>query len=192
MGKTTLLRRLALELHRDPYRERFVPLNFPEEQYIEVDRLSKLWLNCLDSMADALEYEGLTNEVRRIDDVVEGLTKGTSDELTLQEEYFSAPGAPVLIAASAVYPTELADYGAAFYDGFKSHYLHPLSLEEVRDVLLHLARICERPQLAGRIYDEMPRLAALRDLTGGNPRTAVLAWIPIRGVTVPVGIQVSV
>ena len=52
MGKTTLLRRLALELQREPNRTRFLPLTFPEEQYVEVDRLAKFWLNCLDALAD--------------------------------------------------------------------------------------------------------------------------------------------
>lgn len=215
MGKTTLLLRLALELHRDPHCKRLLPLNFPEEQYIEVDRLSKFWLNCLDATADALEYEGKVDVVPQIDAEVERLFKMQIDETTYHEAcrdaftaiwkklgrrpvlfidnfnlllsrlrkedyslrgYFSAPGAPVLVAASTVYPEEIADYGAAFYDGFKPHYLHPLTLDEVRDVLIRLAWSVEKPGLVDRIYCESPRLAALRDLTGGNPRTAVMLF----------------
>ncbi len=215
MGKTTLLRRLALELHREPYGQYFLPLNFAEDQYIEVDRLSKFWLNCLDSMADALEHEGRDDAAQQIDEVVNGLSQRKTDETTYQEEcrdafsaawkplgrrpvlfvdnfnlllarlrtedfalrgYFSASGAPVLVAASTIYPKELEDYGAAFYDGFKPHFLHPLTLDEVRDVLVHLAHASDQPGLVDRIYQEQPRLAALRDLTGGNPRTAVMLF----------------
>ena len=58
MGKSTLLARLAAELRTDPeLSKRFVPLVFAEEQYA-VDRLSKFWLNCLDSLADAAERSG--------------------------------------------------------------------------------------------------------------------------------------
>ncbi len=215
MGKTMLLRRLALELHRDPHRQHFLPLTFPEEQYIEVDRLSKFWLNCLDALADALERAGDPETVRHIDDTVRQLSRLKTDELTFQEAcrdalndtcrtlgrrpvlcidnfnlllervrdhdyvlrgYFSAAGAPILVGASAVYPQELADHGAAFYDGFKPRYLHALTLQEVHDVILRLAQASGRADLVRRLPQEAPRLAALRDLTGGNPRTAVLLF----------------
>ena len=48
MGKSTLLRRLGVELRKPAFRDRFVPLNFAEEQHVEIDRLSRFWLNCLD------------------------------------------------------------------------------------------------------------------------------------------------
>ena len=62
MGKTTMLARLALELRKQ--RADFLPLTFWEEQHIEVDRLSVFWLNCLDSMADALEQAGESDLAR--------------------------------------------------------------------------------------------------------------------------------
>ncbi|ETX09093.1 tetratricopeptide repeat protein [Candidatus Entotheonella palauensis] len=215
MGKTTLLRRLALELHREPHDTRFLPLTFPEEQYIEVDRLAKFWLNCLDSTANTLEREGDTTTVSQIDHTVQQLARLKTDDETLQEEcrdalrsvwqdigrrpvlfidnfnlllsrmrahdyalrgFFSKPGAAILIGASAVYPAELNDYSAAFYDGFKSHYLYPLELDDIRDIIIRLARASNREDLVNRIHHATPRLAALRDLTGGNPRTAVLLF----------------
>jgi hypothetical protein len=61
MGKSTLLARLAAELRTDAeLSKRFVPLVFAEEQYA-VDRLSKFWLNCLDSFADAAERQRLAS-----------------------------------------------------------------------------------------------------------------------------------
>ncbi len=73
MGKSTLLAHLAAELRADAeLSERFVPLVFAEEQYA-VDRLSKFWLNCLDSLADAAERSGDTAASNRIDAVVRTL-----------------------------------------------------------------------------------------------------------------------
>ena len=68
MGKTTMLMRLALELQTK--RQEFLPLTFWEEQHVEVDRLSVFWLNCLDSMADALERAGEHVEENLIDQTV--------------------------------------------------------------------------------------------------------------------------
>ncbi|HRA89294.1 MAG TPA: hypothetical protein PK992_14515, partial [Planctomycetaceae bacterium] len=215
MGKTTLLQRIAVELLTEPLRQEFLPLTFPEEQYVEVDRLSKFWLNCLDSAADALEREHNTAAVAEIDATVQELEKLVTDEVTFGEQCFEAfrnlwkglnrrpvllidnfnlllgrlrdndytlrghftkRGGPILIAASTIYPDKTEDYGAAFYDGFKPHILHPLSLDEITDVFRHLAKVIDRPELACRIQQELPRLAALRDLTGGNPRTEVLLF----------------
>lgn len=70
MGKSTLLHRIAAELRKEPYKQSFIPLTFPEEQY-NVDRIEKLWLNCLDALADALEREGNTELLDQLDDEVE-------------------------------------------------------------------------------------------------------------------------
>ena len=70
MGKSTLLHRIAAELRKEPYKQSFVPLTFPEEQY-NVDRIEKLWLNCLDALADALEREGNMELLDQLDDEIE-------------------------------------------------------------------------------------------------------------------------
>ena len=70
MGKTMLLARIAAELRTTPeLTEQFIPLVFAEEQYA-VDRLSKFWLNCLDSLADAREAAKDTKAVEEIDATV--------------------------------------------------------------------------------------------------------------------------
>jgi Cdc6-like AAA superfamily ATPase len=74
MGKTTLLRRLALAVEEDPeLAARWIAATFPEEQYT-VGTLAELWRNCLDALTDAREREGappaeldrLDAEIRRI------------------------------------------------------------------------------------------------------------------------------
>jgi len=58
MGKTTLLRRLALAIRDDAELSRdWLALTFPEEQYT-VSTLGELWRNVLDALADALEDGG--------------------------------------------------------------------------------------------------------------------------------------
>ena len=85
MGKTTLLHRLDVALREEAYAPRFIPLIFPEEQWT-IDRLSKLWLNCLDSLADTLEREGAVSEaITAIDEAVDRLTREHGKEDLLSE-----------------------------------------------------------------------------------------------------------
>jgi hypothetical protein len=71
MGKTTLLRRLALEVDRT-LGDRWLALTFPEEQY-NIGRLSDLWLNCLDALADALERAGQREDAVALDTFLSAL-----------------------------------------------------------------------------------------------------------------------
>jgi tetratricopeptide (TPR) repeat protein len=86
MGKTTLLMRLQVAMRRKPLVDQFIPLGFPEEQY-SVDRLSALFLNCLDSIADTLEKEeGSQDLLDRIDNTVTELrSEAAADELVAQD-----------------------------------------------------------------------------------------------------------
>ena len=224
MGKSTLLRRLGVELRKkSQLRERFIPLNFAEEQHVEIDRLSRFWLNCLDSMADALEVEGHEGKVEELDALIQKLDQPGTDESEqepaareafleeitrlgrrpvlfidnlhlllerLSKEgyalrgFFTKPGAPIIAGASTVQrPYDAKALGkafdkhaAAFYDGFKPRTLHRLSFEEVRDVIAGLARAAGNDGVLRSLPAETGRLHALRDLTGGNPRTAYLLY----------------
>jgi DNA-binding MarR family transcriptional regulator len=217
MGKTMLLARIAAELRTEPaLNARFIPLIFAEEQYA-VDRLSKFWLNCLDSLADAREQAGDAKAVVEIDATVARLTAGSAssvkEDQPLADDVYSAfakaaqtsgqrpvllvdnlqlvferlperqqhslrellmrPGAPILVGASPSPPPQTQDYGAAFYDHFKVHYLRPLEESEMRDLLLHLAEAAQRDDVRQRVLQHPARLKVLRHLTGGNPRTTL-------------------
>jgi len=217
MGKTMLLARIAAELRTDPALiARFIPLIFAEEQYA-VDRLSKFWLNCLDSLADAREQAGDAQAVVEIDATVARLTVGgassVKDDQPFADDVYSAfakaaqtsgqrpvllvdnlqlvferlperqqhslrellmrPGAPILVGASPSPPPQTQDYGAAFYDHFKVHYLRPLEESEMRDLLLHLAETAQREDVRQHVLQNPARLKVLRHLTGGNPRTTL-------------------
>lgn len=86
MGKTTLLRRLHVALREQPLAQSFIPLGFPEEQY-SVDRLSTVFLNCLDALADTLEQENSSEAViTKIDEAVERLRKDrAAEEIVAQD-----------------------------------------------------------------------------------------------------------
>lgn len=66
MGKTTLLKRIEVELRKKEFSERFIPLLLPEEQY-NLKNLAEFWLNSLDALADTLEFEKHTIEVQQVD-----------------------------------------------------------------------------------------------------------------------------
>jgi len=86
MGKTTLLKRIEVELHDEPYRKQFIPLLFPEEQY-NVKNLATFWLNCLDALTNSLEIEKYPTEITvKIDNTVKELSKKTPE--TISEESF--------------------------------------------------------------------------------------------------------
>ncbi|MEM6803258.1 MAG: tetratricopeptide repeat protein [Bacteroidota bacterium] len=216
MGKTTLLCRLAAELRKITYADKLLPIEFPEEQYIEVDRLSRFWLNCLDGVADALEERNLKREARELDQKIHELDRlcEKEEELAVKTQklfkhmidttshrfvllidnfnlllkkfkknedyvlrgFFSERNAPILIGGSVVVPEMTTDYDAAFYDAFKTHILHRLTLDEMHQMLIRLSREAGKKELALRIQEESARLKVLRDLTGGNPRTTMLLF----------------
>ncbi|MCA1939078.1 MAG: AAA family ATPase [Dechloromonas sp.] len=75
MGKSTLLRRLAIAVDDDnELAAAWIPLVFPEEQY-NVGSLADFWLNCLDALGDYLESHGRTAEMNAIDAEVERLDR---------------------------------------------------------------------------------------------------------------------
>jgi len=217
MGKTMLLARIAAELRTDSkLSAHFIPLVFAEEQYA-VDRLSKFWLNCLDSLADARELANDEKSVAAIDATVARLTaagmRAPKDDQPFADEVYTAfaeaakasgqrpvllvdnlqlvferiderqqhslrellmrPGSPILVGASPSPPPQSQDYGAAFYDHFKVHYLRPLDESEMRALLIHLAEVAERDDVRQRVIQHPARLTVLRQLTGGNPRTTL-------------------
>ncbi len=79
MGKSTLLRRLAIGMEDDAHLEsQWLPLVFPEEQY-NVASLADFWLNCLDALGDLQEARGDNAQAAAIDAEVESLDRGDSD-----------------------------------------------------------------------------------------------------------------
>jgi len=83
-------------------------------------------------------------------------------------------GRIVLIAANETSHKSLTDYGSAFYEFFRIETLRPLGSEELRTTLRVLAERADTPDVLRMIADDPGRIEAMRRLTGGNPRAAVL------------------
>jgi hypothetical protein len=86
MGKTTLLKRIEVELRKKEFSERFIPLLLPEEQY-NLKNLAEFWLNSLDALADTLEFEKQSVEVPQVDAKVKELQQ-IPDKSKLAKEAF--------------------------------------------------------------------------------------------------------
>jgi Flp pilus assembly protein TadD len=97
----------------------------------------------------------------------------TETEQHALRELLMRPGSPILVGTSPSPPPESQDYGAAFYDHFKTHYLRALSADEMGELMLKLAEITNRTDVRDRVRAHPERLQTLRELTGGNPRTVV-------------------
>lgn len=237
MGKTTLLRRLALGVRDDPeLSPLWIALTFPEEQFT-VSTLAELWSNVLDALTDTLENEGapqaeldrLDSEIRRIgalpslerEDAAIGLLGDWIDQhqrrilllIDSTDLLFDGLGGPeegkrgqkagaaslwrlrktlthhsgfFWLGASYQALESGHLYSDAFHDFFELVELRPLSVDDMRQAMLALARTFgagqEKPgaaaaQAMARILDAKPeRLKTLRNLTGGNPRTTVMLY----------------
>jgi tetratricopeptide (TPR) repeat protein len=80
MGKTSLLRRIALGVRDEPVLAAvLLPLSFREEQY-NVHNLHVFWCNCLDALGDWLEAAGRGEDARRLDRDVAALNAQDDDE----------------------------------------------------------------------------------------------------------------
>lgn len=213
MGKTTLLKRVEVELRKEDF-SHFIPLLFPEEQY-NVRNLAEFWLNSIDVLADMMDLEKKSQKAEEIDDKVkelmeikdasdlaneayEYLKRFTSsigrrpvllidnmnlifDRLSKNEQHILRSlmmrnGAPIIIGGSAVYIEDTTDYGAPFYDAFQMHYLEKLKVEELIEILINLARVTNQIEIISQIQKQSARIKALHQLTGGNPRTAVMLF----------------
>lgn len=214
MGKTTLLKRIEVELRKEKWNKTFIPLLLPEEQY-NVKNLAEFWLNCIDVLADVMDREKKITEAKAIDEKVlhlmsirdsaalsieayEYLTEISAklgrrpvllidnlnlifDRLHINEQHILRSlmmknKAPIIIGGSTTYMEGTTDYGAPFYDAFRMHYLEKLRVEELIEILINLSNLVGNVEIIPTIHAHTPRIKALHQLTGGNPRTAVMLF----------------
>ena len=212
MGKTMLLRRLAVELSDAAYKDKFVALSFPEEQY-NIDRLSKFWLNALDALANTLQKEGDEAAAKRLDKEIEQIEtikvedkkseasyqllvarcqelgrrpvflldnmnlvfdRLTEVEHSLIRSLITANDAPIFVGASADLVKD--DYQAPFYDAFDVEYLPKLDFPQTLTLIQYLADVTGQTDFKSISYQNLARLEALHQLTGGNVRTLILLF----------------
>lgn len=216
MGKSTLLRRIAIEVEDEAdLHAQWLPLTFPEEQY-NVASLADFWLNCLDALSDLLEARGEDRLAEEIDAQVEKLDRQNAEAALkallqtaknmkrrllllvdnvdlildrLKKEDWSLREALqehreiMLIGASSRALEASYRYDAAFYDFFKIDELRGLTLDEMRETILTLAKMRGAEDVVRKVEQDPVRLHVLHTLTGGNPRTVVLLYgVLLKGV----------
>ena len=88
MGKTTLLIRIDVELHKEQYKTKYIPILFAEEQYNLID-LVEFWLNSFDALIESLEKEGYnTEEIRKIEKNNEAIKQEYKDSSDLGDKLY--------------------------------------------------------------------------------------------------------
>lgn len=89
MGKTSMLRRLALAATNDPRLARtLIPLSFREEQY-NVHSLYVFWTNCLDALGDWFERSGQPQKADQLDRDVAVLSGEPGESLALFNKWIA-------------------------------------------------------------------------------------------------------
>lgn len=188
MGKTTLLRRLALGVRDDAELSRqWIALSFPEEQFT-VSTLAELWSNVLDALTDALETEGapaaeldrLDGEIRRIGALP--TLEREEAAIGLLDEWIDQHQRRILLLIDS---TDLLFDGlGGSEDGKRGQKVGDAALWRLRKTLTHHSgffwlgasyRTLEASHLYGDAFHDFFELIELRPLSADDMRQAMLA-----------------
>ena len=82
----------------------------------------------------------------------------------------------LVIGASAQMIEVTYEYNAPFYDFFRTHELTRLNEEEIKLILLRLAKRRKHPEVKKLVIEQPERISTLSLLTGGNPRTIAMLY----------------
>ena len=205
-GKTTLLRRLYIEINKDAnLKSWLIPIRFPEEQY-GIRYLFKLWemsakyleiessefmglYDELDSYSENPNYDDICfqllerklKEKKRkiillIDNIGDLLKKFDLVEQQKLREILLTSAEIRIIGTSAGVLEFTFDYGAPFFDFFKPVRLKGLSENELVTFLGSLGNVFEQEDIKTTLKHNKAKIEVLRRLTGGVPRTIVLLF----------------
>nr|MCU0321496.1 AAA family ATPase [Chitinophagaceae bacterium] len=205
-GKTTLLHRIKYGITDSPKLNNWlIPIVFSEEQY-NVSELANLWENVGQYLEDYEGFDGLYNEmelhitksnfeekcldilekylneknkkiVLLIDNIGDLLKKIDELEVRRLREILQTKGFIRLIAGSPFYLESILDYQQPLFEFFKVIRLDGLNKAETERLLLKLGEVHDEKDKIERIIKESPqRIEAMRNLTGGVPRTMALLF----------------
>lgn len=168
MGKTALLRRVAIAVRDNKaLHQHWIPLSFREEQY-NIAQLQQLWANCADALSDWCEDQqdrDSMDQLRRACDAAEPLWPVIQavadkhqrrllllvdnlqlilDNLSDADQWawrdaLQARNGPMLLACSPTLPSQLTDRDGAFYEFFSLETLRELTAAELHSHLRTLA-----------------------------------------------------
>lgn len=210
MGKTTLLCAIRHSVNRDPaLNAEWLPLQFFEEQY-NIGDLADFWLECLRHLeqeqplavraaeqlldsnpadlaeqAQARFFELLAATGKRALLLVDNLHEifaAIDDGHALHQlrALWMTDPRMTVIGAAPSYFEEITDVDQAFHDFFRAFTLERLNQAELETCLRRYAEILQ-DDIVPQVIERSPeRVAALRILTGGNPRLVKLGYRVLR------------
>lgn len=163
----------ALELIKDKEDVKLIDAKVKELQKIkDEDDLAKQAFQFLIEMSKKINKR----PVLLIDNMSFIFDRLNKNEQHTLRAWLMQNNAPILIGASAVDIEDTFNYGAPFYDAFQISYLNKLSFEELLEILNNLAKLTNAQEVLANIHEEIGRLKTIHQLTGGNPRTAVMLF----------------
>jgi tetratricopeptide (TPR) repeat protein len=163
----------ALELIKDKEDVKLIDAKVKElQKIIDKDDLAKQAFQFLIEMSKKIDKRPVLL-IDNMSFIFDRLDK--SEQHTLRA-WLMQNNAPILIGASAVDIEDTFNYGAPFYDAFQISYLNKLSFDELLEILNNLAKLTNAQEVLVNIHDEIGRLKTIHQLTGGNPRTAVMLF----------------
>jgi len=206
MGKTTLLCATKHTIERDEaLNAEWLPLLFQEEQY-GIGDLADFWLealrhlqhsnqtadrllaDCADNLADLAKQaflDLLAEQGKRAILLIDNLNDifaniGNDHALhSLRALWMTDPRIMVLGAAPS-YFAEITEVDQVFHDFFRSFSLERLTQSELENFLRRYAENQHDDAVLNVIANAPERVAALRILTGGNPRLVKLGYRILR------------
>lgn len=136
-GKTFLIRRLI-------------------EAFATKPGLSLVWIDgrMVFSTSDILGEDADERIILFVDDFQYYLQRATNADQFVLRGILSRRNGPILVATVPTLPPQLTEYGAAFFESFRIHYLKPLSDKDIQTVLECLPVQYER---ARALMDYLPR-----------------------------------
>jgi tetratricopeptide (TPR) repeat protein len=210
MGKTTLLCAIRYSVEEDAeLNVAWLPLQFYEEQY-NIGDLADFWLECLRHLEQALNRRpeaadrlldenpaDLAEQAQaRFFEMLAGTGKRALLLVDNLQEIFAAiddghalhklralwmtDPRMTVVGAAPSYFDEITAVDQAFHDFFRSFVLERLSQGEMETCLRRYAEILGDKTVPKVIEQAPERVAALRILTGGNPRLVKLGYRVLR------------
>ncbi|MCX7099828.1 MAG: tetratricopeptide repeat protein [Methylococcales bacterium] len=206
MGKTTLLCAIKHSIIADPdLSQHWLPLLFQEEQY-GIGDLADFWLEAIRHLqgtnqtvdqllanpaadfatqAQAMFFELLAATGKRavlLADNLNDIFDTINDDLSLHRlrALWMTDPRMMVIGAAPSYFAEITEVDQVFHDFFRSFALDRLNAAELDDFLTKFAQMHNDTAVLEVIKNAPERVAALRILTGGNPRLVKLGYRVLR------------
>lgn len=202
MGKTTLMLRLTYELqNKEELKKKFVPCKFNEEEY-GIANLSILWERIAEHLEEDERFDGIieifddiegkNDEEKFISEVLKWLEEQdviaivfidnffqiiekftTREQQRLREVLIKTAYIKIIAGSARFLERNVGDYASPFFEFFKREKLNKLDEKETKELLIHLAEKHNAQNVIDTINNEPQRIANIRILCGGVPRTLV-------------------